>query len=252
MSIFDLTSDGADRLLGFSNIMLVIGLIVALAATVGTIWASAVIGNYSNIRQAETEVAVANASSASRAADARAAEATLRAAEANERAAKLENETVNLHKQAEEAKAETAKVNERLKKMQEIRRLPKDKAEALAPLLKSDFFQNEPKPILRIASVADAEAQMYAMDFLTLFKSCRVNIYPTPQARYPNECVQLEPSLTGLILSVQSLEPSIAMQPFARFQILMNQLGLETTTDIDPGLRENEAILSILKKPNEK
>lgn len=250
MSIFDLTSDGADRLLGFSNIMLVIGLIVALAATVGTIWASAVIGKYSNIRQAGTEVAVANASAASRAADARAAEATLRAAEANERAAKLENETINLKKQAEEAKAETAKVNERLQKMQEIRRLPKDKAAALTPLLKSDFFQKDPKPTLRVSAAADVEAQMYAMDFLDLFRSCGVYVYPTPQGTLPGECVQFEPSLTGLTLSVKSLDVSPAMQPHARFQRLMHELGMETTLEIDPQLRENEAVLYVLKKPN--
>lgn len=249
MSIFDLTSEGADRLLGFSNIMLIIGLVVALAATIGTIWASAVIGNYSNIRQAGTEIAVANASAASKAADARAAEATLRAAEANERAAKLEKETAKLHKQAEEAKAEAAKVNERLQKIQQIRRLSKDQAEALTPLLKSGVFQSEVKPNLRVSSVGDAEAQMFAMDFLGLFKSCDINIHPTPQDTFPLDCIQTEPSSTGLTLCVKSLYLLTPKNPFWKLRALMSKIELTTSIEIDPNLQENEAILYILRKP---
>lgn len=250
MSIFDLTSEGADRLLGFSNIMLVIGLVVALAATIGTIWASAVIGNYSSIRQAETEVAVANASAASKVADARAADANERAAQANERAAVLEKETANLHKQAEEAKAEAAKVNERLQKIQQIRRLSKDQAEALTPLLKSDIFQSTTKPNLRVSSVADAEAHIFAMDLLSLFKSCNINIYPTPQGTFPLECIQTEASLTGLILSVKNLYVLTPTNPFWKLRSLMSQINLTTTIETNSDLQENEAMIYVLRKPN--
>lgn len=239
MSIFALSSEGADRLLGFSNTMLVLGLVVALAATIGTIWASSVIGNYSNIRQAETDEKVA-------AADARAAEAELAAARANERSASLENDTAELRRQAEEAKAEAARVNERLHKLQEIRRLPADKAASLSELLKSEVFQKEPKPKIRVMSVADQEANIYAMDFVSLFK-----LHGISGQRYSDNDlalgIQFSPQDYGLSFLVNNYEnPGIA---FVRFSELMIELGLIMTLCEDPEQAVNTASLAIMRKP---
>lgn len=249
MSIFDLSSEGADRLLGISNTMLVIGLIVALAATIGTIWASSVIGKYSNIRQAGTEVAVANASAASKAADARAAEATLAAAQANLRSASLEKDTAELRRQAEEAKAEAARVNERLHKMQEIRRLPVDKAASLSELLKSEVFQKEPKPKIRVMSVADPEASIYAMDFLNLFKLHGVWEQNDIDGDAPGLAIQYLPEKHNFGLKVRSFDPTEKDIAFILLNNHMNNLGLNMSVSEDPTLPVNTACLAILRKP---
>jgi hypothetical protein len=161
------------------------------------------------------------------------AESYAREAEANER--------------AESAKAEAAKANERILKMQTLRRLSKEHAEALTPLLKSELFQKEPKPSLRIGAVKDAEAQMYAMDFQRLLESCAVNIYPTDGGA-PNEVIQLAPDPDGLVLRVKSkTNPN---QAFAHFQHLVHSLGIAIPVHEEPAFRENEAMLTILRKPD--
>jgi hypothetical protein len=240
MSIFALSPEGADRLLGFSNTMLVIGLVVALAATIGTIWASSVIGHYSNIRQADTDAKVA-------AADARAAEATLAAAQANERSASLEKDTAELQRQAEEARAEAARVNERLHKLQEIRRLPADKAASLSELLRSEVFQKEPKPKIRVMSATDSEANIYAMDFLSLFKLHGISGQRYSDNDVPALGLQFSPQDYGLSFLVNNYEnPGIA---FVRFSELMIELGLIMTLCEDPEQAVNTASLAILRKP---
>lgn len=241
MSIFALSSEGADRLLGFSNIMLVLGLVVALAATIGTIWASSVIGNYSNIRQAETDVKVA-------AADARAAEAKLAAARANERSASLENDTAELRRQAEEAKAEAARVNERLHKLQEIRRLPADKAASLSELLKSEAFQKEPKPKIRVLSVSDPEACIYAMDFLSLFNLHGVSGQLLHDNNLPGEAIQFLPGRYELGLQLRNMDPNDSNTAFVQFENLMDDLGLTVSLGVNPELPVNTATFAIMRK----
>jgi hypothetical protein len=132
-------------------------------------------------------------------------------------------------------------------KMQTLRRLSKETADALVPLLKSKLFQTDPKPVLRVGSVADAEAQMYAMDFQRLFESCGVNIYPT-NGGLPNEIVQLEPNADGLIMSVKSI--SRPTEAHAQFQRLMHSLGLPLRVEEVMALRDNEAVLIVLRKPD--
>lgn len=213
---------------GVASWAFVVGIVagtVALAAGAVTTVASNRIADLSErIRKSETE-----------AANVRIAEANARALEATAR--------------AEEARADAAKVSERLKESEKVRSLSREKAEALRGLLTSDLFQKDPKPRLRVASVSDAEAQMYAMEFLTLFKSCGVNIYPTPDGTLPNKCTQVAPSWTGLAMQVRSFEVSEAMQPFAHFEQLMDDIGLPLTVCVGGNLKPNEAVLNILRKP---
>jgi len=168
------------------------------------------------------------------------------AAQSNERAAELEKQTAELKREAEAAKAEAAKANERILKMQQMRRLEKHQAEALVPLLKSELFQKEPKPALRIGAVADVEAQMYAMEFQRLFESCGVNIYPT-DGGLPNACVQVEPNQNGMVLTVKNLNNT--MEAFSKFQQLMFSIGLPVNAEAEALRRDNEAVLHILRKP---
>lgn len=247
MSIFDLSSEGADRFLSVSNIVLIAGLFLAFIATIGTMMASAIIGDHASIRQAETEVEVAKASAASKTADARAAEATLASALANERSATLEKDTAELKRQAAEAKAEAARVNERLHKLQEIRRLPADKAASLSELLKSEVFQKEPKPKIRVMSVADSEANIYAMDFLSLFKLHGISGQHYLDNDLPALGLQFSPQDYGLSFLVNNYEnPGIAL---VRFSELMIELGLTMTFCEDPEQAVNTASLAIMRKP---
>ena len=127
------------------------------------------------------------------------------------------------------------------------RELTDEQKEALRPVLNSDFFQKDPKPALRVASVSDAEAQMYAMQFMRLFESCKVNIYPTNDG-LPLNVVQHVPSADGQQLMVKSMKnPHPA---FVHFQRLVHSLGIAIPVGEDPSYRDNEATLEILKKPD--
>lgn len=242
--------EAAKTLLLVSNIALAVCAVIVALGTYGTFHANSIIEKYDDIRQAQTDLRIAEASKASSLADARAADANLKSAEANERSAKLENETSLLKKQAEEAKAETAKVNERLQKMQTLRSLKPAQAEKISDLLKSDIFQTTPPITLRVAAVADSEAQIFAMQLQSLFSSCRINISPVPYGS-TNKCTQIAESSDGLVLSLNSLEVTPAMQPFVHFERLMHSIGLEVGLHIDPFLRDGEAMLYVLRKPNE-
>ena len=172
-------------------------------------------------------------------------EASSKAAHANERAAELELHAAKLAKEAELAKVESARLGKQLLDMNRMRRLEKSQADVLRTLLLSDGFQTEPKIALMVGSVADAEAQMFAMELQKFFESCGVNIYPT-NGGFPNEVVQLAPSANGLVMTVKDKsKPVIA---FVAFQRLMNSIGLVFDVEQDPTRRENEAMLSVLRK----
>jgi uncharacterized iron-regulated membrane protein len=158
-----------------------------------------------------------------------------------------DEQIANANERAEAAKAEAAKANERILEMQKMRRLTKDQAEALRPLLTSEAFQKEPKPALRVAAVADAEAQMFATELQSFFASCGVNIYPTSGGNV-NECVQLVPNENGLVLTVKSLEDLTG--PYATLQHLMCAVGLKLFAEENPTYHNNEAMISVLRKPS--
>lgn len=127
------------------------------------------------------------------------------------------------------------------------RQLTRKHEEALRPLLTSAVFQTEPKPSLRVGSVSDAEAQMYAMQFMRLFESCKVNINPT-DGGFPFNIIQHAPSADGLQLMVKSMKsPHPA---FVQFQRLVHSLGIAIPVGEDQKHRDNEATLEILKKPD--
>jgi hypothetical protein len=206
-------------------------------ATLGTwgLWLTAIFGALAIVAGLIGGIA------ANRAADIITQEADARIASANERAERA-------RARAEEARMEAAKITERLRRVQEIRRLTPGQTSALEYLFRSELFQSDPKPILRVSAVDDAEAQMYAMDFQRLFQACGVNIYPTNRG-LPNECVQLGPHASGLVLNVKSLATTVEARPYACFQRAMHAVGLEVTMQVDDSLRPNEGILCVLRKP---
>ena len=173
-------------------------------------------------------------------------DAGVQIAKAAKDAEQAKAETAKANERAEAARAEAAKANERILEMQRIRRLKKAQAEALRPLLTSESFQKEPKPALRVEAVADAEAQMFATEIQSFFLSCDVNVFPTNRG-HVNDCTQLVPNQNGLVLTVKSLHE--LNSPFAIFQHLMCSIGLKLDAEENPALRENEAMLSVLRKP---
>jgi len=234
--MFDLSQKAADQLYDWSGLFSVIGAIIVFLSAAGLVWSGSVRERYAEIRQSNNEVKIAQADA--------------RAAEASEHAARLERDTESLRTEAEQARAETARVNERIQKMQSIRRLTSDQASRVAEFLKSPAFLFDPKANLRVASVGETEAQMYAMDFLVLFKSLNINIYPTLGGNLPNEIVQLEPSEADVNLRAG---PDVAKDPNHRYALLlkvMREAGIKVTAEIDPALKTNEAQISILRKPN--
>ena len=213
----------------WNTVLIVMMVVAALAAT------GLVVSQYLAFKQAEKLVKTQEQLS-----DAKDAQLARELKDKDEQIAKT-------NERAEAAKAEAAKANERILEMQKMRRLKKDQAEALRPLLTSEAFQKEPKPALRVAAVADAEAQMFATELQSFFASCGVNIYPTSGGSV-NECVQLVPNDGGLVLTVKSLRESLI--PFTSLQHLMCSIGLKLSAEEDPKYRDNEAMLSVLRKPS--
>jgi hypothetical protein len=248
--MFELSPEGADKLLGLSNYGLVLSAIILVFASVGSIWANSVLSRY-------TSVAIAEANSAAKTADARAEEARLGAATANleaakasERAATLEKQTAEITKQAEEARAETAKVKERLQKMQEMRRLTKDKADTLSKIFRSEYYQSEPKLNLRIGSISDAEPTMLAMDFIQLLKACEVNCFPTPGGTHPIPFTQIRQTNADMVLTRNSEWLTHEAIGFSQLLFALDALGFIVRQEVDATLGDREAILSMVMKPN--
>lgn len=206
-----LSKETATLIHGISNIALLLSLVVGAASTALIIWTGNVKESYLT-----KEVSEANTT---------AEKARENAAFANKETEANKKKVEQLKLESTNAKADLLKTQERLKKMQEIRRISKDEADTLCSFFKSDNFINEPKLNLRIASVSDTESQMYAMELLSLLKSCDVNVYPTPGGNMPNEIIQLNPSKYGLNLTVHSL--SNPVKSFALLQHLLLHLALK-------------------------
>jgi len=193
--------------------------------------AAALIGGLAANRSSEITSRLANVEIVN--ANTRAEEAKANAAEANAR--------------AEEAKAEAAKVNERLQKSQETRTLTTGEVEELTHLFKSDVFQKPEPKKLKVSSVEDSEARMFAMQFQNLLESCGVNIYPT-DGGFPQTCVQLTPDAGPLSLAVSSLEVSSETQHLVYFQRTMIALGFDMKVEVNSDLRPDEGVFYVLRK----
>jgi hypothetical protein len=240
--MFEMSSKAADQIFDIANYIGIIGSVIVVAATITSMKVDRIRDRFADERQSQNEITIAKA-------DERAATANLRAAEASERALVLEKETATLQKQAEEAKAETAKVNERIKHMQHQRRLTEDQTNAIKLLMNHEIFQQDKKINFRIGSVPDVESQMFAMEFMEIFKSCGINIFPTPDGKFPVEFVQNQPTVHGLALVMSGQGSQEAHIPFLTFHRLALEIGLEVNVEVDPKLRESEAFLVVMKKP---
>lgn len=170
-----------------------------------------------------------------------------RMSEADARVAEAERKVAEANQRAEEAKAEAARVNERLQKAQEARRLTTSQIEELDRLFRSDVFQKPQARKLRVSSVEDAEARMFAMEFQNLMGACGVNISPT-DGGLPSTCVQLNPDTSPLILTVKSGDMHEDMQHLARFERLMLKLGFAMRLEYDPSLQADEGVLHVMRK----
>lgn len=116
----------------------------------------------------------------------------------------------------------------------------------LTALLSSDAFRRETGIVLRVGTVTDAEAEMFASELQALFAACGVNIYPT-HGGAPNECRQLVPHPTGLALTVRDVHHT---QPaFLALLRCLDEIGLPTFAEPDETRGPKEAMLVVLKKP---
>lgn len=228
-----------DNWIKYAYYALIAGFVLGGFALIFTTFSAFISYKTADVIQEENKMAIAEARS-------KIEEAKRDAARATEHAAELEKQTAELQKEAEAAKEEAAKANERILKMQQMRSLQKSQAEALKQLFQSESFQKEPKPNLRLAAVADAEAQKYAWELQKFFESCGVNIYPT-DGGLPTTCMQSQPDPNGMALKVKTLKNPLPA--LVNFQRLMHSVGLPMQVTEDPQLRDNEAMLYILRKP---
>jgi len=210
--MLNLTQGNASTLNVISNIVLIVGAVMALVGTFGAYWSSTVLSRYADQRSELNERLTA---------------------QANERAA--------------QANADAERLRLQLKKMQEIRRLTNEQVTGISELLKSPIFQGK-KWNIRVGSVSDAESQMYAIDFLNLLKSNGINIWPTPNGNFPREIVQLNAG-HGVIFSVHSLNVTKDTEPLAHLFNKMGALGIDVSIDEDPAQKPGDAQINILRKP---
>lgn len=184
---------------------------------------------------------------ASRASDIATRSANVEISNANSRAEEAKADAAKANARAEEAKAEAAKANERLKKSQEARNLTTDQLEVLEQLFRSDVFQKPAARKLRVSSVEDAEARMFAMQFQNLMGRCGVNIFPT-DGGFPSTCVQLTANASPLTLTVRSGEAHPDMQHLVHFERTMLELGFDMQIEYDPTLNPDEGVLHVMRK----
>lgn len=248
--MFDLSYHGASLLLNISGTVLVIGAVLTLSATIGSIWASAVKGKFDGIRQAETEVAVANATSASKTADARAAEANLAAAKANERSQVLERNTADLQRQAEEAKAEAAKVNERIQKMQSLRNIKPYHAQILRSVLTSPTFADKPGVRIIVSCTSDSESGIYAQEFINLFLQCGIRTNPNLGSPHPKPNIVHQPQQDDfdMIFAINPKDRDNHRKEFVLFHNTMADLNYKIPLMVDEDIEVNDSRLVILRR----
>jgi|ERR1039458_276901 hypothetical protein len=182
-------------------------------------------------------------------------------AHANERAGNANAEAGRANERAEVARASAAAANERIEKMRLLRTLTKSQTDTLAPFLKQNLQLTRPElyiPTVGVASVADTEAQMYAIQFINLFIACGVNIYPTKRTpeggSLPREITQLVPSKYGLMLAVGSkngsdIRPGV-YESFVGLQKALQSIGLDVPLVNDDTMRFEDAQLNVLRKPD--
>jgi hypothetical protein len=172
------------------------------------------------------------------------ADADARAAEANARAEEAKADAAKAHQRAEEAGVEAEKVKERLQKSREMRQLTKPQADAMMPLLKSDLFQNEPKPWIMVSHVSDAEAESFARQLCNFIYSCGARVRPL------SEAWQTVPSKTDIAFVVRTNEPTPENQPFTRLSHVMQNNGISIGLTVDPSKKPNELDIIVLRKPD--
>lgn len=180
-------------------------------------------------------------------ANSRAAEAKADAAKADARAEEAKADAAKANARAEEAKAEAARANERLRKSQEARSLTTTQIEGLDRLFRSAVFQKPEAKKLRVSSVEDAEARMFAMQIQNLMESCGVNIYPT-DGGLPSTHVQLTPEASPLILTVKSGDIHPETQHLVHFERTMLALGFDMRLEYDPKLDLGQGVLHVMRK----
>ncbi len=248
--MFDMSYERAAWLLNVSNTVLVIGAIFTLSATIGSIWASSVKSTFDEVRQNETELAVANATSASKAADARAADANLAAARANERSQVLERNTADLQRQAEEAKAEAARVNERIQKMQSIRKIKPEHADALKRVLTSPVFAAKPGIRIIVGCTPDSESGIYAQEFINLFLACGIRTNPNLGDPHPRPYVTHQPQQDGfdMIFAINPKDRDPPRPEFLAFYNTLFDLGHDLPLMVDENIEVNDSRLVILRR----
>jgi hypothetical protein len=205
------------------------------------LWIGAVAGGIAVV------AALAGGLAASRVSEITNRAASIEISNANTRAEEAKAAAAKANAQAADAKAEAAKANERLRKSQEARGLTTSQTEELSRLFRSDVFQKPAARKLRVSSVEDAEARMFAMQFQNLLHSCGVDIFPT-DGGFPATCVQLTPDASPLTLTVRSSDISPEMQHLAHFERTMLALGFDMKIEYDPKLKPNEGVLHVLRK----
>lgn len=147
---------------------------------------------------------------------------------------------------AEEARAEAVRAAERLRQLQQVRRLPRPVAEVLAPILRQEFTGRE----ISVASVADTEARMYALDFIRLFESTDSLAHSGSNA--PEEALQTRPHSTGIAFTYRIGRRNEADEGrFLRLHGALWSAGIEATLTREPdSLGRSSAAIFVLRKPD--
>jgi len=235
MRMLNLSQDAANNMSLASNVMLIFGAILALIGTFGAFWSSNVLSDYADERDKINQRLIA--------------EANQKAAQANFKAAELEKDTSSIKLEAEKAKAESERLKLQLQKMQEIRKLTKQQAEAGASALRSGHFRGPNSLNVSVGSVADTESQMFAQDIMQMIIAGGVSYLPTPMGTLPREIVQTGPSDTGISLTVSPNDNDVILQGAILLQNALHAAGLYMDVQKNPNMLSRHIQINILKKP---
>lgn len=168
LPMLDVSENLANSWFSIANIMLMIGALLALAGTIGTVWLSGVREKYADAKNLANIAATAKANA--------------EAAKANERAAHLEKEAADARleqqKLAKELQAARDRAEEahKIARQAEIKQRPRGfSSEQRAAFI--DFMKDKPKGKVRvIAQSQSGDAPLFSQSLCSLLRDCGFDV----------------------------------------------------------------------------